>query len=88
MYLGEARIDVVSQNVNAVLGPALLGKDVTDQQGIDDLMIQLDGTHNKVSYTSLNFTDLRCSCAYPLVCSGNVIERICARRASWEPMLY
>jgi enolase len=36
------------QNVNDVLGPALLGKDVTDQQGLDDLMIKLDGTHNKV----------------------------------------
>jgi len=34
-------------NVNSIIGPALIGKDPTDQKGIDDLMIELDGTKNK-----------------------------------------
>lgn len=34
-------------NVNDVLGPAVLGLDPTDQRGIDDIMIKIDGTANK-----------------------------------------
>ena len=35
------------KNVNESLAPALLGYDVADQTGIDEMMIQLDGTPNK-----------------------------------------
>lgn len=35
------------ENVNKVLGPALIGKDPTDQNGLDELMLNLDGTPNK-----------------------------------------
>ena len=35
------------ENVNSIIAPALIGKDPTDQKGIDDLMIELDGTKNK-----------------------------------------
>lgn len=35
------------RNVIDVLGPALVGKDVSDQAGIDKLMRDLDGTKNK-----------------------------------------
>src|ERR1043165_4198480 len=34
-------------NVNDTIAPALLGADVADQTGIDELMIELDGTPNK-----------------------------------------
>ena len=34
-------------NVNDVLGPAVKGMDVADQQAIDDAMIAIDGTPNK-----------------------------------------
>lgn len=34
-------------NVNAILGPAVIGKDETDQSILDQLMIGLDGTPNK-----------------------------------------
>ena len=34
-------------NVNTVIRDAVLGKDATDQAGIDRLMIELDGTDNK-----------------------------------------
>lgn len=33
--------------MNDIIAPVLLGNDVADQTGIDELMIQLDGTHNK-----------------------------------------
>lgn len=34
-------------NVNKVIGPPLIGKDCTDQQAVDKLMLDLDGTSNK-----------------------------------------
>ena len=35
------------KNVNEIIAPALAGKDASDQQSLDDLMIALDGTENK-----------------------------------------
>ncbi len=35
------------KNVNELIAPKLLGYDVADQTGIDEMMIQLDGTPNK-----------------------------------------
>ena len=35
------------KNVNDIIAPKLLGYDVADQTGIDEMMIQLDGTPNK-----------------------------------------
>jgi len=45
-YLGKGVLNAV-QNVNEIIAPELLGMDVTDQAGIDALMIELDGTKNK-----------------------------------------
>lgn len=36
-------------NIQNKIAPALIGHDVTDQAGIDQLMIQLDGTENKTN---------------------------------------
>merc|ERR1711957_709444 len=47
-YLGKGGLQAVS-NVNDILGPAVKGMDVTDQQSIDDAMITLDGTPNKAN---------------------------------------
>ena len=35
------------KNVNEIIAPELLGYDVADQTGIDEMMIRLDGTANK-----------------------------------------
>jgi enolase len=35
------------KNVNEIIAPKLLGYDVADQTGIDEMMIRLDGTSNK-----------------------------------------
>jgi len=45
-YGGKGVLKAV-KNVNEILAPALLGYDVADQTGIDNMMIQLDGTENK-----------------------------------------
>ncbi len=45
-YLGKGVLKAV-QNVNDIIAPELEGYDAADQTGIDQLMIQLDGTENK-----------------------------------------
>jgi enolase len=45
-YLGKGVLKAV-ENVNEVLAPELIGYDVTNQVGIDQRMIELDGTKNK-----------------------------------------
>ncbi len=45
-YVGKGVLKAVA-NVNKIIAPALLGNDVADQTGIDEMMIQLDGTANK-----------------------------------------
>jgi enolase len=46
VYLGKGVTKAV-QNVMDIIAPELEGYDVADQTGIDQLMIQLDGTENK-----------------------------------------
>jgi enolase len=46
MWMGKGVLKAV-ENINKILGPALLGKDPTEQKALDDLMIELDGTKNK-----------------------------------------
>ena len=45
-YGGKSVLNAV-KNVNDIIAPALKGHDITDQQGIDKRMIELDGTNNK-----------------------------------------
>lgn len=45
-FLGKGVLKAVN-NVNEIIAPELLGYDATDQVGIDQLMIELDGTPNK-----------------------------------------
>ena len=45
-YRGKGVKGAVS-NVNTKIAEALIGQDANDQSGIDDIMLQLDGTPNK-----------------------------------------
>ena len=45
-YSGKGVLKAI-KNVNEVITPILLGYDVADQTGIDQMMIQIDGTPNK-----------------------------------------
>ncbi len=47
-YLGKGVTKAVN-NVNTTIASALHGKDASDQAGIDNLMIDLDGTDNKAN---------------------------------------
>ena len=47
-YSGKGVLTAV-KNVNSVLGPAVLGKSEVDQVMIDELMLSIDGTPNKIS---------------------------------------
>ncbi|GAC1417234.1 MAG: phosphopyruvate hydratase [Flavisolibacter sp.] len=46
IYTGKGVLKAVA-NVNEVIAPEVIGLEVTDQTGIDKLMIQLDGSQNK-----------------------------------------
>lgn len=45
-YLGKGVLKAVA-NVNDIIAPELIGMDAVDQIGIDALLCELDGTHNK-----------------------------------------
>lgn len=45
-YQGKGVLKAV-ENVNDIIGPAIIGYDATEQVAIDKLMIELDGTPNK-----------------------------------------
>ncbi len=45
-YIGKGVLNAV-KNVNKIIAPELIGSIVADQTGIDEYMIQLDGTANK-----------------------------------------
>ncbi len=45
-YLGKGVLAAV-ENVNSEIADAVIGMDASDQRGIDQLMIELDGTENK-----------------------------------------
>lgn len=46
VYLGKGVLKAV-ENVNEIIAPELIGFDVRDQVGIDEFLIELDGTANK-----------------------------------------
>lgn len=46
MYLGKGVLQAVD-NVNSKIAPELIGEDASNQQEIDRIMLQLDGTENK-----------------------------------------
>lgn len=48
MYLGKGVLQAVD-NVNSKIAPELIGEDAANQQEIDRIMLQLDGTPNKAS---------------------------------------
>lgn len=46
VYLGKSVLQAVD-NVNSKIAPELIGEDASNQQVIDEVMLQLDGTDNK-----------------------------------------
>lgn len=48
-YGGMGVLQAVN-NVNSVLGPAIIGMDPTDQEAVDKKLVEVDGTENKSKY--------------------------------------
>jgi enolase len=48
-YRGKGMLKAVS-NVNEKIAPLLIGKESSDQRGLDKLMIEADGTENKQNF--------------------------------------
>jgi enolase len=48
-YIGKGVLKAI-KHANDTIAPALLGYDVADQTGIDQMMIELDGTPNKAKF--------------------------------------
>ena len=47
-YMGKGVLNAVN-NVNDIIAPALLDHDASDQEGIDRILIEMDGTPNKAN---------------------------------------
>ena len=45
-YFGKGVLEAI-RNIHNIIAPKLIGHDVFDQEGIDRIMIELDGTNNK-----------------------------------------
>jgi enolase len=61
-YGGKGVLEAVD-NVNEEIAEELVGWDVTDQQGIDQMMIDLDGTTNKASLGANAILGVSLACA-------------------------
>src|SRR5437868_1275896 len=61
-YLGKG-VQHAVQNVEETIAPALKGREVTDQLGVDSAMIELDGTPNKSSLGANAILAVSLACA-------------------------
>ena len=52
-----------ARNINEKIAPALIGRDVTDQRGLDRCMIELDGTENKARLGANAILPVSMACA-------------------------
>jgi len=61
-YLGKGVLKAVA-NVNEKIAKELIGKDANDQAGIDNQMIELDGTENKSNFGANAILSVSLACA-------------------------
>src|SRR4029079_1447102 len=59
-------------NVTDRIGPSLLGFDAADQSGIDDILIELDGTPNKAELGANAILGVSLACAHASAASHEV----------------
>lgn len=62
-YMGKGVLKAV-ENINETIAPQLVGVDVSDQLGIDQLLIELDGTPNKGNLGANAILGVSIACAY------------------------
>jgi len=61
-YMGKGTLKAVA-NVNEIIADALIGLDCSDQRQIDNLLINLDGTHNKSNLGANAILGVSLACA-------------------------
>lgn len=69
-YLGKGVLKAI-ENVNTVLGPAVWGYEITEQEKIDERLIQIDGTKNKSKYGANAILAISMVCAKAAALSSN-----------------
>ena len=62
-YLGKSVYSAV-ENVNSIISKNIIGKKCSDQREIDELLIDLDGTHNKSSLGANAILGVSLACAH------------------------
>ncbi len=62
-YLGKGVLQAVA-NIEEIIAPELIGMDVVDQVGIDQLMLELDGTPNKSRLGANAMLGVSLACAH------------------------
>jgi enolase len=60
-YMGKGVLKAV-ENVNDIIAPRLIGREVTNQREIDNLLIELDGTENKSNLGANAMVGVSLSC--------------------------
>lgn len=61
-YMGKGTLKAVA-NVNEIIADAIIGLDCSDQRQIDNLLINLDGTHNKSNLGANAILGVSLACA-------------------------
>jgi len=86
-YLGKGVLKAV-KNVNSTIAPKLRGYDVTDQVGIDKLMIELDGTptKSKLGANAILSVSLACAKAAAQYCGLPLFKYIGGANAKTLPV--
>lgn len=62
IYCGKSVLKAVD-NVNSIIAPELIGENAADQQAIDKLMLELDGTENKAKLGANAILGVSLACA-------------------------
>ena len=69
-YLGKGVLKAVD-NVNKIIAPAIIGKDIENQEEVDRLLIELDGTYNKGKLGANAVLGVSLACAKAVAISKN-----------------
>lgn len=88
LFGGKSVLKAVA-NVNDVIAPALVGKDVTEQEAIDRVMLDLDGTPNKgkLGANAILAVSLACAHAAALAQQKPLYQYIHELTKTGEPYL-
>ena len=70
-YLGKSVYSAV-ENVNSIISKNIIGKKCSDQREIDELLIDLDGTHNKSRLGANAILGVSLACAH---LSANILKK-------------